>query len=57
MKNNGKDLYEQDIDTISYEEIGKYKFNFIVTKKDGEEVKITRKLGNTLLKAMQDKEA
>ena len=52
MKSNGKNLYEKDIDSISYEQILKYKFNFMAIKKDGAEIKITRKLGKTILKLM-----
>lgn len=53
MRSNGKGIYEKDIETISYSEIGKFKFDFRVQLKNGKEIKLKRSIGKLLLEAQR----
>ena len=48
MRSNGKGIYERDIDYISYTELGKLKYDYRVTLKNGKEIKLKRKVGKKL---------
>lgn len=56
MKSNRKNIYEKDIEEISYTELGKLKYDFRITLKNGKEVKVKRKLGKLLLKYQREEE-
>ena len=55
MRSNGKGIYDKDIESVSYVNIGKLKYDFRVQLKNGKEIKVKRNIGKLLLKA-QEKE-
>jgi len=56
MRSNGKGIYERDIDTISYTELGKLKYDYRATLKNGKEIKLKRKIGKMLMNLSKEEE-
>ena len=54
MRSNGKGIKVDDIDYTSYIMLGKFIYDIRVTMKNGKEIKLKRRIGKSLLKALEE---